>query len=125
MTGPCHHFRWATFLCGSVVLWGLMVRSRGATSGQPEFSSLPPAETRRVDFVRDIQPILADHCYSCHGPDKQKADLRWDSKESVFKGTEHGPVLLPGKSAESMVVQLVAGLKGGEAVMPKKGDRLT
>src|SRR5262245_61938756 len=71
---------------------------------------LPAPAPRSVDFLKDIQPILADRCYSCHGPDKQKSDLRWDSRDSVFKTGEHGPILVPGHSADSRVIKLVAGL---------------
>jgi len=85
---------------------------------------LPPATGRQVDFATEIQPILAQRCYSCHGPDKQKADLRWDIKTSVFKVGDHGPILTPGKSAESRVIKLVAGLDP-ETVMPPRGERLT
>jgi hypothetical protein len=94
-----------------------------AVAGAPAASSPPPAN-RTVDFVKDIQPILSEHCYSCHGPDKQKSDLRWDIKSSVFKTGEHGPILVPGKSAASRVIQLVSGLDP-ETVMPPKGERLT
>ena len=38
--------------------------------------SMPPAASRTVDFVKDVQPILSERCYSCHGPDKQKGELR-------------------------------------------------
>jgi hypothetical protein len=85
---------------------------------------LPPVASRAVDFSKDIQPILSEHCYSCHGPDKQKADLRWDVKASAFKAGEHGPIIVPGKSAESRVIKLVAGLDP-DTVMPPKGERLT
>lgn len=85
---------------------------------------LPPPVARPVDFVKDIQPVLAERCYSCHGPDKQKADLRWDVKSSVFKNGDHGPILAPGKSAESRVIKLVAGLDP-ETVMPPRGERLS
>ncbi len=85
---------------------------------------LPPAATQKVDFVKDIQPILADRCYSCHGPEKQKADLRWDSKESAFKSGDHGPIIVPGKSADSRVIKLVAGMEP-DTLMPPKGDPLT
>jgi mono/diheme cytochrome c family protein len=86
--------------------------------------SLPPAATRQVDFVKDIQAILAANCYACHGPEKQKGDLRWDVKSSVFKNGDHGPILSPGKSAESRVIKLVVGLDP-ETVMPPRGERLT
>src|SRR5437870_500233 len=41
----------------------------GASLAQPlEVSKLPPAAQKRVDFFREVQPILAQHCYACHGP---------------------------------------------------------
>lgn len=85
---------------------------------------LPPPATRRVDFLKDIQPMLAERCYACHGPDKQKGDLRWDVKTSVFKNGEHGPIVMPGNSGQSRVIKLVAGLDP-ETVMPPRGERLT
>jgi len=88
-------------------------------------AELPPPAARTVDFVKDVQPILAARCYECHGEKKQKADLRWDVKSSAFKGGEHGAPITPGQSAESLVIQLVAGLKGAEMRMPAKGDALT
>jgi len=87
-------------------------------------STLPPAAAAPVDFVRDIQPILAKNCYSCHGPTRQKAELRWDVKALALHGSEHGPVILPGHSADSRMIQLVAAVNP-EQFMPPKGDRLT
>lgn len=95
-----------------------------AFAGTAHAADLPPAATRPIDFVKDVQPLLASHCYECHGEKKQKAELRWDVKSVALKGGEHGTVIVPGKSAESLMIQLVAGLKGEDAVMPKKGERL-
>ncbi|MBI3852020.1 MAG: PSD1 domain-containing protein [Verrucomicrobia bacterium] len=89
-----------------------------------DVSKLPPPAARKVDFVKDIQPILSKSCYSCHGADRQKAELRWDVKAVALKGGEHGPVIVPGKSEESRMIHLVAGLEK-DLVMPQKGDRLT
>ena len=60
----------------------------------------------------------------CHGPEKQKADLRLDLKAFAMRGGESGKVIEPGKSAESRLIHLVAGLEE-DTVMPPKGDRLT
>ena len=94
----------------------------GAADAPP--APLPPAAATPVDFVRDIEPLLTRNCYSCHGPERQKADLRWDVKAVALKGGAHGPPIVPGKSADSRMIQLVAGTNP-EAVMPPKGDRLT
>src|SRR5438128_6170149 len=97
----------------------------GARAVEVDVSKLPPSASRMVDFVKDIQPILAKRCYECHGEKKQEALLRWDAKEIALKGSERGPVIVPGKSAQSVMIHLVAGLRGEDNVMPQKGERLT
>ena len=87
-------------------------------------ASLPPPATRQIDFVKDVQPIFAGHCYDCHGPIKQEAQFRLDAKVIALKGGELGPAIVPGKSAESLLVHAVAGAKA-DLVMPRKGERLT
>ena len=90
----------------------------------PDASKLPPASAAKVDFVRDIQPLLADRCIKCHGPEKQKGGLRLDGKAAAMKGGDDGKAIETGKSAESRLIHLVAGLDE-EKVMPPKGERLT
>jgi predicted CXXCH cytochrome family protein len=85
---------------------------------------LPAPAARRVDFVKDIQPIFAGYCYDCHGEKKQEAQFRLDAKEIALKGGDLGPAIVPGKSAASLLVQAVAGVKP-DLVMPAKGDHLT
>ena len=93
--------------------------------GDPvDSTQLPPPAQTKVDFVRDVQTLLAQRCYSCHGPDKQEGDLRWDVKSAALKGGTSGPAIVPGHSAESRMIRLVAGLEKN-LVMPKKGARLT
>src|SRR5262249_18514697 len=86
--------------------------------------ALPRAASRKIEFRRDIQPIFAANCYSCHGPAKQKSDLRLDRKALALRGGAEGPVLVPGDSASSPLIQRVAGIDP-DAVMPPKGDRLS
>src|SRR5689334_18339670 len=60
---------------------------------------------KKVDFVHEVQPILRESCYSCHGPEKKKGDLRLDSKSLAMKGGESGPSIVPGNSIKSPLVQ--------------------
>jgi hypothetical protein len=76
----------------------------------------------RVDFVRDVQPILAKHCLECHGPVQQKAKLRWDDRKSVLE-RKH-PLVVAGKPDESEVIRLVTSGDPDE-MMPPKGERLS
>jgi hypothetical protein len=87
-------------------------------------AQLPPAATGTVDFVRDVQPILAKNCFDCHGAHKHEAELRWDNKEMALQGGERGADVIPGHSAESRMIQLVSGLEP-DLIMPQKRDRLT
>lgn len=77
-----------------------------------------------VGFRRDVQPLLADHCLSCHGPEKQKGGLRLDRNADAMKGGESGPSILPGKGEESRLFRAVAGLEK-DSRMPPKGEPLT
>ena len=71
-----------------------------------------------VDYRRDIQPILAKHCYECHGPDKQKSGLRLDTVAAAKEGGNSGAAVVPGKSGESLLVAAVVG-SGEVTKMPE------
>jgi mono/diheme cytochrome c family protein len=91
---------------------------------QPEVKPLPLPANRPVDFVKDIQPIFATSCLVCHGPIAQRSNLRLDSKAAALKGGLSGPAIVPGRSAESLLVRLIAGLEG-DRLMPLGGPRLS
>jgi uncharacterized membrane protein len=74
----------------------------------PEADALPPATKRKVDFARDIKPILIKRCYECHGPKKQEAGFRLDRKVDALAGGDTGESIIPGQSAESSLVLYVA-----------------
>jgi hypothetical protein len=88
---------------------------------QAQRSAVTPSAP--VDFVRDIQPILQNTCYECHGPKKVKAKLRLDSRAGIMKGGDTGAIVVPGNSDKSLIVRRLLGLDG-EDRMPKDGDPL-
>ena len=88
-------------------------------------AKLPPTATAKVSFERDIVPLFENSCVSCHGPKRTENGLRLDSSEGALKGGEHGPAFVAGKSADSLLVQVTAGVHAELAQMPKKGDKLT
>ena len=67
-----------------------------------------------VDFERDIEPVLAARCLSCHGERTQMKGLRLDSRQAALR------VLSPGQSDKSLLLRQVA-----ERKMPPSGPQLT
>ena len=85
-----------------------------------DVAPLPPAASRAVDFDRDIKPIFDQQCQRCHGPEKPKNHFRLDQRAAALKGGDSGVAIVPGNSAESRLIQIVAGMDS-EMVMPPKG----
>src|SRR2546426_1849851 len=82
------------------------------------------AETK-VNFSKDIQPILQQTCIKCHGTEKQKGKLRLDTKEAAFKGGKDGVVLVAGDAEKSELYKRTILPKGHDDIMPNEGDPLT
>lgn len=80
-------------LLGSALL--VTLAGTGPLFGKPAATALP-----KVDFGREVLPVLAENCFYCHGPDAghRKADLRLDERESALD------VIVPGKSTLSELV---------------------
>jgi ankyrin repeat protein len=77
-----------------------------------------PAPTRLVDYERDVKPILANNCYSCHGEEVQQSGLRLDRRQPALRGGDYGPVIVPGKSGESKLIRRVVDGDGGLQMPP-------
>ena len=71
-----------------------------------------------VDFAKEIAPIFARSCVGCHGPAKQKGNLRLDSRAAAVKGN----AVVPNKPGESLLMKHVLGADG-EARMPPEPDK--
>ena len=72
-----------------------------------------------VDYVREVKPILAARCTSCHGAIRQKAHLRLDTAEFARRGGDSGPAVEPGKSSESLLIDRVTGADGLNRMPPE------
>src|SRR5688572_5340566 len=78
-----------------------------------------------ADYLREIKPILAEHCYRCHGASQQKSGLRLDTAAAAIKGGEKGPSLKPGASTASILVQAIKGTHPEISQMPYKKPPLS
>ena len=78
-----------------------------------------------VDYLKDIKPVLAAHCYNCHGASQQKAGLRLDTATLALTGGRTGPALKPGDSAASLLVQAISGTHAELPRMPFKNPVLS
>lgn len=87
-------------------------------------AELPPSVDRKIDFSKDVKPLLVKHCLSCHGERKQESGLRLDSRAAMLKGGDLGIVAAVGKSADSRLIHYVAAVDP-KNVMPPEGDRLS
>jgi mono/diheme cytochrome c family protein/uncharacterized membrane protein len=68
-----------------------------------------------------IQPILEQRCYSCHGANKSKADLRLDSPEFIQKGGENGSILTAGNPQKSTLYTYLVLPEDDDMHMPPTG----
>jgi Protein of unknown function (DUF1553)/Protein of unknown function (DUF1549)/Planctomycete cytochrome C len=95
-----------------------------ATSSLPAQDKLPLAVKAKIDFVRDVEPILHTKCYECHGAVMQMNGLRFDQKEAALKGGYSGPAIVAASSAKSPLILRIASTKDGFK-MPPAGPALT
>ena len=120
------------FLPRKSAIWGaLMLLMAGtlrpipAQRQEPNSSpGLPPPARGPIDFESQVQPLFEKNCYACHGPANQINGLRLDRKADALAGGHSGPAIVPGDSANSRLIRLVAGYKV-KVTMPPAGERLS
>jgi mono/diheme cytochrome c family protein len=84
-------------------------------------STLPSfAATEKIDFISQIQPILSENCYACHGPDEATIEggLRLDVQELAFKGGDSGKAIVPGKADASLIMERILHTDPKEVMPP-------
>ncbi|MBV8488696.1 MAG: PSD1 domain-containing protein, partial [Planctomycetaceae bacterium] len=73
-------------------------------------------------FESQVRPLLAQHCYKCHGPVKQKGGVRLDGPDHLVKAVDgQGPVVVPGDPAQSRLIKVVLYSDESESKMPPSG----
>ena len=74
-------------------------------------------DAAKVDFEKDIAPILRQNCIDCHGPELQMADLRLDQRRFALGDDADPDLIRPGKSSESLFIKRLTDPKLG-LIMP-------
>lgn len=98
-------------------------RSRFCQGGALALSALGLAAgaVENPDFYRDVYPFLKANCIACHNKTTAKAGLNMETPELMKKGGDSGPSILPGKSAESLLVE--ASVHTPEFEMPPPNNK--
>lgn len=76
-------------------------------------------EQQLAFFEREIRPLLVQHCWKCHGDNKQQGGLRLDSREAILTGGDLGNAATPGEPANSLLVEVIG--YAGDLKMPPSG----
>jgi hypothetical protein len=94
-----------------------------AAPSAPPPASRPAAATGKIDFVKQVKPLLEAHCAKCHGVRPTKAYSLLTKQQAFTPGESEDAPIVPGKSAQSLIVQL---MKSGdkEHRMPQKAPAL-
>jgi hypothetical protein len=100
---------------------GLWFAAIAATAQSPAPRAQPASS--RVDFPRQIQPILADRCLECHSSDKRKGGLSLATYADALEGGRNGAAIRPGNSASSLLIHRLRG--DVEPQMPKDEEPLS
>lgn len=95
----------------------------GFASGQEEQAAEAiPAEAKAF-FEKKIRPVLAATCYECHSPTHGKkvaGGLVLDSREGTRKGGDSGPVVVPGKPSQSLLIKRLSHSDPEQVMPPSK-----
>ena len=89
----------------------------------PRLIAAQGAADKAVEFQTQIAPVFQQFCVKCHGGDMVLGKLRLDSEAAVLRGGVSGPAIVPGNSAQSLLVKRILGLADAPR-MPMSGDPL-
>jgi mono/diheme cytochrome c family protein len=114
------------FLSAAPVLAVLALLSPSGYSSSPAPVTASPANGGKLSFNEHIQPILAENCFSCHGPDSstRKAKLRLDRFQfaTVERG-DHEAAIIPGRPESSPLVERIVSQDADEIMPPPESHK--
>ena len=96
-----------------------------ARQAASEDKVIPIAEVKRdtpVDFEKEILPLLKRNCVACHNATKAESGLVLETPQSIIKGGDSGPAVVPMKSAESLLLGRATG--SVDSLMPPSGNKV-
>src|SRR5262249_7857619 len=79
----------------------------------------------KVDFSKEVAPLLKDYCLRCHGGDEVKGKFNLATKASAMKGGRNGQCIHPGKADKSTFCTLLVDPDPEERMPPPKAKQLT
>jgi uncharacterized membrane protein len=97
----------------------LIARLGGGTDGAPRV--LRPDQA--IAYSTLVQPVLQSRCVKCHGASRAEGKLRLDSPEAIRKGGTDGPVIVPGRAADSEIVRRIWLPPSHKDAMPPGGNQ--
>ena len=124
---PRPRSRVGSFVAASRLLACVSLLVAFASAQHEGVEPVPKPAANTIDFARQVQPILAQHCYTCHGPDdkKRKADLRLDRRDDAFAVREGGAAFVAGDPEKSVALRHITSSDPDERMPPPDaGDAL-
>jgi hypothetical protein len=126
---PHHRDSWISAAATSWAVLALtQVAPVGSASGQPAVAqqTLPvrtPKDEQKIDFARQIKPLLERSCVACHSGEKPRGLFRIDGRDAILKGGASGEAaIVPGHSEKSPLIDYVSG-NVPDFEMPPKAQR--
>jgi ankyrin repeat protein len=126
---PHHRDSW---ISAAATSWAVLASTQaspvGSASGQPALAHpTPPVRVPRadpkVDFARQIKPLLERSCAGCHGGERPRGLFRIDGRDALLKGGASGEAaIVPGRSEMSLLIEYVSG-SVPDSEMPPKSQR--
>jgi hypothetical protein len=126
---PHHRDSWISAAATSWAVLALtQVAPVGTAAGKPAIAhqTVPvrtPKTEQKIDFTQQIKPLLERSCVACHSGEKPRGFFRVVTRDAILKGGASGePVIVPGHSEKSPLVDYVSG-NVPDSEMPPKGQR--